>query len=323
MSEIPINMESEQLVGFKSYWDNEQAIIENNLIVITRDTDEWKQGNGNNRYRDLPVIFKNSDISSIISKSNFIGDYSPDTIDKIAKLKNTNIIDRSVLESLDFDTLYKSINDNSIFTPIYINGPDKAILNSNILLTIEGFSSFNKLHHKNDFTSEWYTSLDKLNILESNTNQINIDLPSSSSYINKTITIYGRLIDKLGNISKTISKDILITSDDLSGYITDSSLIIEAEAPTINSYSWNNNTHVIENSYALSVYIGNTLNFPITSLTCNNHNVIIERDQYTAHKFIVTYPAFTSVTEVIYTLTVVDVYGYKDITTINKTINLT
>jgi len=325
MSSPPINIETKKILGYESYWDNEPAILDQDIVVLTRDTDTVKKGDGEKTFHDLPIKLKVSEIPIAENNLSYI-DVTFDNLDedRLAILDDNGKIVQSNLPNIKFDNLYKNINDNSLFTPLYINGPSKAYIGASIICSLEGFSAINKFHRLDNITSVWKLSYDPDNIIESSSNQLTINLPNDSSYIGQTITISGKLIDMLGNISKYITHDILITDSSISGYVSDTNMIIEGTSPIIASYKWNNDNHKINTTYALTIQIDNIIENQnvILSVICDNIEVSIIPDLYMRNKYLISYPNFLSNTNVNFKISLVNVYGYKDIKQFSKLVTI-
>ena len=137
---------NEELIGTHSNWDNENAIIGDNIFILTQDTDIIKKGNSVNTFIDLESIVDINDLNDIIDNySNYIDtELSNDSFNKIAFLNTSLKINRTdILESdLDLNIINgQFIELSSMMIPL-INGPLRKRYGTSFSLKADSISSY-------------------------------------------------------------------------------------------------------------------------------------------------------------------------------------
>jgi len=292
-------------------------------IILTRDTDIWKQGDDIHQYKDLPEILNMEKLGTIFENIEFLDvPYVTDLDDKVAKLRPDGKIGRAIItrEDIDIDNLYNSLRDNGVFLETFLNGPDKVPINTVVTYFLSSISSYNKFDKSNQFKSEWI--LPNGTKISSNSDSISFVTDNDTNLIGTSREIKGRLIDKFGNKSKYITKTITYDTN-LSGYVKkSSSYVYNNSAPVIYNMTWNDDNHVAGSDYYLTVYFSEPDTDPVDLyVKCDHMDVDIRKMLGMPNVIHITYPAWTSVQTVQFTVTVLDIYGYKDTKTVNKIVS--
>ncbi|RLE64910.1 MAG: hypothetical protein DRJ47_06445 [Thermoprotei archaeon] len=122
---------------------------------------------------------------------------------------------------------------------------------------------------------------------------IDFPIPNDPSLVGKVYTFKCYAVDSLGNKSRAATHQVEVT---LGG------------APDINSITWSEEPpHHDNTSYEMTINATDPENEPLTyTVVCDDANVTIEQDAVDPSKFTITYPDYTSDTDVTFTITVSD-----------------
>ena len=320
MADVPINSEVKQIVGTQENWDAEEAVLSDDIIVLTRDTDIWKQGKKLKKFNELPVLLETNRYDEIHAKLIFLDDYDNDVVDTLitydgdtGKLKRANKV-------IDILNIHDSIIDHSYFgNNLTILGPNKVGVGTSEVFTIEGFNQLNILGNTK-LSSEWIFPDGSLH--SSNNTSISYSVENNGSLVGTTLKLRGRLKDELTGIySKWITKDILVDSNSV-GYVSNSSVeLLNPKTVSILSIEWNENTHYKGKRYVMTITPNDESLELIYSVKCNRLDVKIENIPLRENLFLIEYPDdWDTDVNVTYTITISTSLGEFDQTETTKTV---
>lgn len=333
---LPINADIKQIVGIETTWEQEPSIIGKGIITLTRDTDIWKQGDGSKTYIELEELFKSTQYDELDPdvQLGFLDQESlpPISTNQLVVYSDDNKLHLG-LQANQLEILQSNINDKSIFSKIYINGPNKIKFNKEYEFKIEFLYNLVldfKVDFKNQITSEWIIP-DNDKIFSNNDKLIFTLLGSETNYnVGDTLTIYGRIKDEFLNItSQWVKKDIVIINNTETlndNYINSSTIeMIDDNIIILNDWYWNENIHYSKNKYVLTIRYTNKNNrISNVSIKCSDISVKINKisnHNNNIQKFLIEYPEYDSDTEISYDVCGFDVYGNNFKFTINQTVH--
>jgi len=305
---------------------NTTKLVANNNQVPIIDNISWDINNHNaaNSYT-LTIIAHDPDDNDSISNYSVTCDDSNVSIEQ--DTDNNNIFTITYPNySIDTNVTYTiAVTDNYNTTNTIIT--TKLVANNNQAPIIDNISWNNDNHNAansytltitahdpddNDSISNYNVICDDSNVsIEQDTDNNNIFTITYPDYSIDTNVIY--------TITVTDNYGLSITSN-----IT-KLVINNNQAPIIDNITWDNDNHIENNSYILTITAhdpDDNDNISGYNVTCNDINVSIVQNTDNNNIFTITYPDYNINTNVTYTITVTDNYGLSTTSNITKLVQI-
>lgn len=204
----------EEIIGNKVSWNNEDAIIEKDMLVITKDTNEWRQGDASKLFSELENIYDTTKLANAKLKVNIINpDIASLSNDRISKV-GAEYLSQSAYNQTLFDLIYENgkFYDTCSVAPVKVSGSSRKRYGTILKLYADSFSSY--LTKGAKITSyEWTLPNDSIVITTNPT--LEYTILSDPNLIGDILSFKVRAFDELGNRSTFNNYSVTISNDNL------------------------------------------------------------------------------------------------------------